>query len=161
MRKRHLVWLGCLVLALGACATAPTRRSDPSAPVVFVCEHGAAKSVVAAAYFNRLAEQRHLSIRAVARGVTPQEALSISATAGLQADGLDPDLARPIALDRAEAQSATRLVSFVPLTTQSAGDRAAVEWDDVPATADGYERARDRIVVHVQALLDELATPPR
>ena len=32
--------------------------------VVFVCEHGAAKSLIAAAYFNKLAGERGLSARA-------------------------------------------------------------------------------------------------
>ena len=41
--------------------------------IVFVCEHGAAKSVVAAAQFNRLAEERHLPYRGIARGTEPQE----------------------------------------------------------------------------------------
>lgn len=159
MRRRHSVTLFALLMALGACA--PATRSDRSAPVVFVCEHGAAKSVVAAAYFNRLADEKHLPVRAVARGLTPQDALSTSATNGLRADGLAPQLARPIALNRDEAQSATRLVSFVPLPQAIAGERAAIEWDDVPATGDGYDSARDRIVAHVQALVDELAADRR
>jgi len=38
--------------------------------VVFVCEHGAAKSVVATAYFNKLAAERGLPFRATFRGTT-------------------------------------------------------------------------------------------
>ena len=33
--------------------------------IVFVCEHGSAKSVVAAAHFDRLAGERGLGLRAV------------------------------------------------------------------------------------------------
>src|SRR5215813_9354941 len=36
--------------------------------VVFVCEHGAAKSVIATAYFNKLAAERGLAYRATFRG---------------------------------------------------------------------------------------------
>ena len=45
-------------------------RAQVGAPptVLFVCEHGAAKSVIAAAEFNRLAEQRGLAWRATFRG---------------------------------------------------------------------------------------------
>ena len=39
--------------------------------VVFVCEHGAAKSVVATAYFNTLAAERGLPFRATFRGTAP------------------------------------------------------------------------------------------
>lgn len=44
-----------------------------SAPqtVLFVCEHGAVKSVVAAAHFNRLAAERAFPFRAVSRGTAP------------------------------------------------------------------------------------------
>jgi len=161
MRQQYFAALFAGLMALGACVTAPKPRSASAAPVVFVCEHGAAKSIVAAAYFNRLAEEKHLSVRAVARGLTPQDELSTSATTGLRADGLSADLTRPVALNRDEAQSATRLVSFLPLPEGVGGERAAIEWNDVPATGDGYDRARDRIVAHVQALVDELAAHGR
>ena len=67
-----------LLLGLGlvACAQHPAPRPDE---VVFVCEHGAAKSVVAAQYFNKLAGERGLAVRAVARGAEPQADLSVSA----------------------------------------------------------------------------------
>src|SRR5262249_61970728 len=78
----------CLSLAAG-CA-----RTEPKT-VVFVCEHGAAKSVVAAAYFNRLAAERGLSVRAVARGADPQPNPSARTTAGLQAHRLPPPAGPP------------------------------------------------------------------
>src|SRR5581483_8682919 len=43
---------------------------DPN--VVFVCEHGAAKSVIATMYFNKIAAERGLQARATYRGVNPQ-----------------------------------------------------------------------------------------
>jgi hypothetical protein len=39
-----------------------------SSQVVFVCEHGAALSVVSAAYFNKIAKEEHLNFHAIARG---------------------------------------------------------------------------------------------
>ena len=56
--------------------------------VVFVCEHGAAKSVVATAYFNKLAAERGLPFRATFRGTAPQDNLSVRAVEGLKADGV-------------------------------------------------------------------------
>ncbi len=162
MRKRHFVLLYGLAVGLGACATSSVVRSDAHIgnfpPVVFVCEHGAANSIVAAAYFNRLADERNLPIRAIARGLTPQEELSKSALNGLHVDGLSPGLTKPIALSQDEAHSAMRLVSFLPLPKGFADARSMIEWDDVPATGEGYDVARDRIVAHVKALVDELAT---
>ena len=44
------------------------RPAPPQSRVLFVCLHGAAKSVVAAAHFRRLAAARGLAIDAVAAG---------------------------------------------------------------------------------------------
>src|SRR4029453_17394056 len=48
-----------------------TASIPPQPRVLFVCLHGAAKSVVAAAHFRRLASARGLSISAVAAGTEP------------------------------------------------------------------------------------------
>jgi protein-tyrosine-phosphatase len=55
---------------------------------VFVCEHGAAKSVIATAHFNKMAAERGLRARATYRGVNPQAELSADALKGLRDDGL-------------------------------------------------------------------------
>jgi arsenate reductase len=44
--------------------------------IIFVCEHGAAKSVIAATYFNHLAEKAGSARRAIARGINPERELS-------------------------------------------------------------------------------------
>jgi len=41
--------------------------------VVFVCEYGAAKTVIAAAYFNKMATEQGLAYRAITRGTAPDE----------------------------------------------------------------------------------------
>jgi protein-tyrosine-phosphatase len=41
--------------------------------IVFVCEHAAAKSIIAATCFNKLAEQTNLDMRAIARGTNPDQ----------------------------------------------------------------------------------------
>lgn len=61
----------------------------PPQTVTFVCEHGVAKSVIAAAHFNRLAAAANLNYRAVARGVAVEPDLQAATVAGLQKDGLD------------------------------------------------------------------------
>lgn len=40
--------------------------------VLFVCLHGAAKSVIAASYFQRLAAERGVKVRAVFAGTEPE-----------------------------------------------------------------------------------------
>ena len=63
--------------------------------IVFVCEHGAAKSIIAAAYFNQLAAEMGSDLRAVARGTDPDPELSPQAIKGLSEDGLTPKESAP------------------------------------------------------------------
>ena len=84
----------------------------PSPQVVFVCEHGAAKSLIATAYFNKLAAERGLKARATFRGVAPQDALSVSAVAGLKADGLTIPDGRPTAVADSDVAHATHIFAI-------------------------------------------------
>src|SRR5882762_4195420 len=72
--------------------------------VVFVCEHGAAKSVIATAYFNKLARDRGLPYRASFRGTDPQAELSVSALKGLREDGIEIPSGKPAAISQADVE---------------------------------------------------------
>ena len=139
------------IILFGAVAAA----RQPST-VVFVCEHGAAKSVVAAAYFNRIAQQQHLPFRAVARGTEPQADLAPSAVNGLRADGLQPPAGHPAALTKADLDGAVRVVAFCELPAKLAGDHRKVEQWTAPAVGDGYAAARDIILNDVKVLIESL-----
>ena len=80
--------------------------------VVFVCEHGAAKSLIATAYFNKLAAERGLADRATFRGVDPQDALSVRAVAGLKEDGLPIPAGRPTAINAGDVTTATHIFAI-------------------------------------------------
>jgi protein-tyrosine-phosphatase len=123
--------------------------------IVFVCEHGAAKSIVAAAYFNKLARQRNLKYRAIARGTAPQEDISVSAARGLQADGLAATEQKPVRLTRDDISGAVRVVAFCSLPDDYKSV-AVEEWNDVPTVSDDYGKARNAIVERVERLLNEL-----
>src|SRR5712691_7909397 len=84
--------------------SAPT-ATEPT--VLFVCEHGAAKSVIATAYFNKIAAERGLRARAIYRGVNPQADLSVSALKGLRDDGLTTPEPKPSAISQADVDAAT------------------------------------------------------
>jgi len=45
---------------LSACTTRPDKPALPDSQVLFVCEHGNVKSLMASSYFNQLARERHL-----------------------------------------------------------------------------------------------------
>src|SRR5262245_63663828 len=60
-----------------------TQATAPAPPrVVFVCLHGAAKSVIGAAHFRRVAEARGLAMDAVAAGAEPDAELAPGAVKG-------------------------------------------------------------------------------
>jgi protein-tyrosine-phosphatase len=123
---------------------------------VFVCLHGAAKSVVAAAHFRRLAADRGLSVSAVAAGTEPDPELAPGAVKGLAAEGLTAAPARPRPVTLYDLSSAARVVSFGCDLGMSPA-RPADQWD-VPAVSEGYAGARDQIVAKVERLLSDLAT---
>ena len=54
--------------------------------------------MIATAYFNKIAAERGLPVRAAFRGTNPQEALSVGAPAGLRADGIAIPSGRPLAI---------------------------------------------------------------
>ena len=131
------------------------RRESPELPprsrVLFVCLHGAAKSVIAAAHFRRLAAARGLAIDAVAAGTEPDGELAPGAVKGLAGDGLRAAPARPRPVTLHDLDRAIRVVGFGCEVAPTHG-QPLEQWD-VPAVSDGYEAARDRIVANVERLV--------
>ena len=127
----------------------------PQPRVLFVCRHGAAKSVVAAAHFRRLAAARGLAIGAAAAGTEPDPALAPAAVKGLAADGLTAAPARPRPVTLHDLAGATRVVCFGCDVIPARGQRID-QWQ-VPAVSDGYDAARTQIVARVEGLVAELA----
>jgi len=123
--------------------------------VLFVCLHGAAKSVVGAAHFRKLAAARGLAIDAAAAGTEPDAELGPKAVKGLAGEGLTAAPARPRPVTLYDLETASRVVSFGCNVVPKAG--VVVDQWDVPAISDGYEAARDRIVEKVERLVAELA----
>src|SRR5712675_82599 len=103
---------GILMLAVAPGVSAQTTPSAASPRVVFVCEHGAAKSVIATAYFNKLAAERGLPDRATYRGANPQAELSVSALKGLREDGLTLPSAKPSPITTGDVAHATHVFAI-------------------------------------------------
>lgn len=140
------------LLAAGSQAARPADHSS----IVFVCEHGAAKSLIATAYFNKLASERGMTVRATFRGVSPQEALSVRAVEGLRADGLLIPDGKPTAIGQDDVAGASHIFAIgCALPQQAAASGKAADWTDVP-DGKGYGPMRDAIVAHVRTLLDEI-----
>jgi protein-tyrosine-phosphatase len=148
--------LPVLLLTLLSIVTTSSLQTAGSPAVVFVCEHGAAKSLIASAYFNKLAAERGLSVRSAFRAVSPQDDLSVRAVAGLKADGLAIPDQKPTAIAAGDIEHATHIFAIgCPLPTAAAQSGKASSWDDVPDDQ-GYPAMRDAILKHVKALLDHI-----
>ena len=120
---------------------------------LFICEHGAAKSIIAATYFNKLASEANLELRAVARGTNPDAELSPKTVAGLQADGLTPTESSPQKLSLADIESSQQVVRFCELPEEYRNKTAVEHWDEVPTVSEDYEKARDAIVERIRWLI--------
>jgi protein-tyrosine-phosphatase len=123
--------------------------------VVFVCEHGMAKSVIAAAHFNRLARVKNLKMRAIARGTNPEDEIPSRVLTGLRADDLAPG-EKPTKLSEGDLVGTSRIVTFCKLPETYYKKVTAEEWDDVPPVSEDYQKARDAILHHIERLLDKL-----
>ena len=152
-----------LIAVVAISAFQPSSQPTGAAPsIVFVCEHGAAKSVIATAYFNKLAAERGLSYRAIFRGTNPQDDLSVRVVAGLKEDGIVVPSGKPTAITDGDVANATHIFAIgCTLPDKARRSGKADDWSDVP-DSQGYGPMRDAIVRHVKELLDRLpATQPK
>jgi len=148
-----------LFLAILIAIAQTASSADPT--VVFVCEHGAAKSVIATAYFNKIAAERGLKARATYRGVHPQADLSVSAMKGLKEDGLTVDEHKPSPISQSDVDQATVIFAIgCTLPSNAVASGKAGNWDDVPEDR-GYGPTRDAIKRHVEDLVDKLLKQQR
>lgn len=145
-----------VALILGALMTAPEPK--PGSTILFVCEHGSAKSVVAAAHFNQIAAARGLSFRAISRGTAPDAEMAPAAVEGLLGDGLKPDEPAPTKLEQPDLDAAVRVVTFCALPPELQV-RSPVEQWEVPPVSTEYAASREAMLLQIERLLRELATP--
>jgi arsenate reductase len=162
-RRSALPWCGVVIAGLAVVAPAASAQAPTSTDVVvtFVCEHGAAKSVLAATLFNRLATERGARVRAVARGITPSSTLQPDTVDGLDRDGLRVEQVLPERITRDDERLSWRVVSIDVAEEPSFLRTAKLrEWDGVPAVSQGYDAARDDLARRVTTLLDEFEASP-
>jgi protein-tyrosine-phosphatase len=145
-----------LSLCLAAVAHGQPAGVSANPTVVFVCEHGAAKSVIATAYFNKLAAERGLRARAIYRGVNPDTELSGSALKGLREDGLSVPAESPSRIAAGDVERAAVIFAIgCTLPPHAIASGKADNWNDVPGDQ-GYGAMRDAIKKHVERLIEDL-----
>jgi arsenate reductase (thioredoxin) len=81
--------------------------------VLFLCTHNVAKSVMAAAYFERLANQNNLNFCATSAGTKPDEATAPAVADLLQSERFDVFAHLPGRVTREELVATFRVVLWV------------------------------------------------
>src|SRR5271163_1015810 len=150
--------LCALAFLSGAAPSVSASNPRDTARVVFVCEHGTVKSLVAMEYFNRRAQERGLTYRAVARGTAPGLSVPSPVRDGLLADGFDVSTFQPRKFEESDVDHASLIVSFDQDVARIAGTEVRyLKWDDLPGVLTDFARGCDEIVRRVDELIDELA----
>jgi arsenate reductase len=150
--------MGLCIVNIGTASAQDARVPRDSQTVVFVCEHGTVKSVLALAYFEKTSRERGLPFRAVSRGTSPDAALPPFMRAGLERDGFSLGHFNPTRFGEHDLASAI-IVSFDQpgVATFVAGRTRTVAWDNLPSVTANYAVARDSIKGRVARLVDSLA----
>jgi arsenate reductase (thioredoxin) len=153
-----VAWIAALSFSPFVTAQEKNGGKETTQPpvIVFVCEHGAAKSIVSAAHFNKLAEERGLSLRAIARGTNPNKEIPPVVAQGLKADGLLSGESAPKKISQADLVGAWRVIAFCALPDESPGAVKVEHWDGVPPMGEDYNKARDWLLERINRLLEEL-----
>ncbi len=126
--------------------------------ILFVCLHGAAKSVLAAADCERLAAARGLDIAADFAGIEPDADVAPAVAAALRAEGMDLGGKKPRLVRSGDVVAADQVVTFgCDLGGATVPGARIEQWVDVPAVSDGLPAARSAIRAHLEQMIDEWA----
>lgn len=135
-----------------------TKTEGATGMILFVCPHGAAKSVLAAAEFERAARERALPFHAACAGTDPDDHHAPAVVAALLRDGVDVSMQRPRPVSREDIARAHRVISLGCDRVALGSDAGRItRWDMIPPVSDGLNRAREVIRAQVAELVTELA----
>jgi protein-tyrosine-phosphatase len=124
--------------------------------VVFVCEHGAGKSVVAAAYFNKIAKDRNLNWEASCRGTNPDEEVSVPTKEGLKSDNLLDAALSPKKLAPSDTSNVEKIILFTKLPDDFKTSVKSEDWSSLPNIDAKYEVRRDALIKKINEFFDSL-----
>ena len=126
--------------------------------VAFVCLHGSAKSLIAAEYFNRLAREKSLAVRATTSGPEPDAEVPSNVIDGMESRGFDVATYKPALISAERLKDADLIVSFAcDAGRKLAPGKAEERWDECPAVSDDFDIAWDFITKRVEGLVARIA----
>jgi protein-tyrosine-phosphatase len=159
--------LYCAVVLLVSAAS-PSRSAGQGgttiagSTVLFVCEHGTVKSLLAKVLFEEYAQAVGLQVRAVSRGTHADTTVPPWMVQQLARDRVTLGSWHPRQLGPYDLAHASYVVSFdVPSATTAATHAPRAQWDGLPSVAQDYTQGRDAIRVRVRQLVDSLKRAAR
>ena len=157
LTKRCVAGLLILTAAAPFPLAAQQGAAPPTRTVLFVCEHGTVRSLLAKVLFEQYAAEVGLRMQAVSRGTRADSLVPPWMQQGLSADHIALGDWRPQTLRPTDLATAAYIVSFDIPRDSTAGARAPQEqWDGLPSVSKDYPTGRDAIKVRVRALVDSL-----
>jgi len=162
VRTNRIVIVTTIVAVAVMATSVRAQKRDDRAPlepptVLFMCPHGAAKSVLASAYFERLAKERGLNVRVESAGTDPDPAVSPAVAAHLKRQGYPVPGSNPRKVTSKDFESADVVISIgCDLSGLEAPRGKLVRWDEVPPPSEDFARADEAIRKRVTDLIEEL-----
>jgi protein-tyrosine-phosphatase len=158
----HMIALLTLSIALVAGGQSPpAATATQPMRVLFLCPHGAAKSVLASTYFRRRAEERGLRVRVDAAGTEPDAQVSPAVADLLRSKGYDPPAATPRKVTTDDLAGADLVISLgCDLKAFPVKPGTLRQWD-VPGPSENLTASDAAIREKVDALVEELLAAAR
>jgi arsenate reductase (thioredoxin) len=161
--RTNRILVATMIVAIATMAAGlRAQKRDGSAPlkpptVLFMCPHGAAKSVLASAYFARLAKERGLNVRVESAGTDPDPTVSPAVTAHLKRQGYPVPESNPHKVTAKDLESADVVISIgCDLSRLEEPRGKLVRWDEVPPLSEDFALADEAIRKRVTELIEEL-----
>lgn len=149
--KIYVFRIGLLLLT----AVTSVLGQDTSKTILFVCEHGSAKSIIATAHFNRLAKAEGINVRAISRGINPDSTIPKAINDHLIADGLKRHIGDPIQLTDSDLNNSEYVIVFNPLPQKYNQSGNITHWN-IPSFEAGYPVAKDSILTNIKRIIDKI-----
>src|SRR5262245_41676522 len=147
------------IVAVGLLQSAPAKPAAVAGKhttVLFICPHGAAKSVPASAYFKQLAKERGLNVQVDAVGTDPDPSVSKVVAEHLEKNGYEIPVTKPRAVTATDVNVADVVISLgCDVSRLPATPRRLEKWDDVPGPGEDFKAADEAIRRRVIALVEE------
>ena len=139
-----------------ACAFIACEQKSESNEILFVCTHGAARSPIAAAYFNKLAKENGLNFHAIFRGTEADNLLTKETIEGLTNDGFEISNWKPEGVAVQDIEKAYKIITFDCSVPSKKASTLTEEWNGTPSISKDYSLARNVIKENVEQLIVSL-----